>query len=194
MFSLISGASRPTYRVPAAGGTRPPREDRLRIPSMTDPTTSLADLRRRIDAIDDAIHDLLMERAALVDGVRRAKDTADDTPFFRPAREAAILRRLVARHGGPFPKTALVRIWREITAAMVGLQGPFSIAVAVPGEDPGYRDLARDHFGVVAPLAAQRSVRGVIQAVAEGSATVGVVPLPQDGEAEPWWQALDGGG
>jgi chorismate mutase-like protein len=157
---------------------------------MTEPSASLSELRRRIDEIDDQIHDLLMRRAQVVDEVRNAKR---GTGAFAPAREAQILRRLLDRHGGRFPKAAVVRIWREITAAMVGLQGPFAVAVYAPDDEPGYWDLVRDHFGVVVPIASQRSVRGVVQALGDGSATVGIVPVPQDGEADPWWRALDGG-
>lgn len=159
---------------------------------MSDPSASLSELRRRIDEIDDAIHDLVMQRAQLVDATRAAK-AGTATGSFAPGREAQILRRLLDRHHGRFPRGAIVRIWREIVTAMVGLQGPFAVAVYCPDNEPGYWDLVRDHFGVVAPIASQRSVRGVVQAVGDGSATVGVVPVPQDGESDAWWRALDGG-
>lgn len=158
---------------------------------MTESESKLGQLRREIDGIDDAIHDLLMRRAALIGAVRDAKRGAAGTPY-RPAREAEVLRRLAGRHAGPFPKPVVVRIWREIMAAMLGLQSPFSAAVYAPEGEHAFWDLARDHFGGSTPLTAHRSARGVINAVREGSASVGVVPVPQEGEADPWWPVLGG--
>ncbi len=147
---------------------------------------SLGDLREEIDRIDDALHDLIMERAAVVARVAGAKAGL----AFRPAREAAILRRLVGRHRGDFPKAALVRIWRELVAASVSMQGPFSVAVYVPESDPGYWDLARDYFGTVVPATAIRSARAIVREVAAGRVSVGVVPTPVLGEDDPWWRSL----
>ena len=62
---------------------------------------SLEELRREIDEIDDAIHDLLMRRAQVVEQVGIAK--RPDNQIVRPGREAVILRRLAARHTGSFP-------------------------------------------------------------------------------------------
>ena len=76
---------------------------------------SLEELRREIDEIDDAIHDLLMRRAQVVEQIGIAK--RPDNQIFRPGREAIILRRLAARHTGAFPIAVVVRIWREMIAA-----------------------------------------------------------------------------
>ncbi len=148
-------------------------------------------LRHEIDGIDDSIHDLLMRRAEIVDQIRQAK--FGGVPL-RPGREATILRRLVARHRGRFPKTALVRIWREIFAAIVGLQGPFSLAVYLPEGMDGYLDLARDQYGSHTPVTGHQSSYRVIDAVSRGQATVGILPLPQSDDAEPWWPHLVGSG
>src|SRR3546814_15977852 len=91
---------------------------------MSDNTPSLDDLRREIDEIDDAIHDLLMRRTELARQIGRAK--GQGAVFMRPGREARVLRRLVARHTGPFPKPVVTRIWREILPGFPRLQGPFA--------------------------------------------------------------------
>lgn len=160
---------------------------------MSSPAPTLESLRREIDTIDTAIHDLLMRRAQVVERVAQAK-TADSGGgpriIFRPGREAAILRRIIARHQGSFPVGAIVRIWREIISAMTLIQGPFSAAVYAPGENRAYWDLARDHYGSVAPLLPVNSVQGVLRALADGTAVVGVVPLPQEEDSDPWWRSL----
>jgi chorismate mutase-like protein len=152
-------------------------------------TPSLDDLRRRIDEIDDRLHDLLMERAGMVQAIGAAKQR-DGSPVFRPGREAAILRRLMRRHEGRFPKAAVLRIWREMVAAQTALQAPFGVAVHMPAGGLGFWDLARDHWGSQCTMTPFGSVAQVIRAVTEGQATVGVLPMPHEGERDPWWPQI----
>jgi len=149
---------------------------------------ALSDLRSQIDEIDDRIHDLLMQRTEVAQRIGARK--AGDTIYMRPGREAMVLRRLVARHRGALPKALIVRIWREIFAAVTALQGSFAVAVYAPEGSFGYRNLARDHYGWRTPITAYRSAAQVLEAVREGRATVGVLPVPQVGETEGWWRHL----
>ncbi len=153
-----------------------------------DEDQALADVRREIDAIDDAIHDLIMRRTALVEAVRDLK--RGSTVKIRPSREAQILYRLMRRHSGPFPKRELAAIWRQLIVATLAFEGPFSVAVYMPGEDGAYWDLARDHFGLFTPMTRHGSVRAVIEAVHRQDAVVGVLPLPQQDDKDPWWRHL----
>ena len=150
--------------------------------------SNLLDLRREIDDIDNAMHDLLMRRASVVDRVKDLKQSDGDV-IFRPGREAEILRRLTARHTGPLSRNIVVRIWRELMSAFVSMQGPFVVAVWDNG-GLGCWDVARDHFGTETTMTRHQSAGAVLHAIAEGTATVGVLPLPQDGEADPWWPAF----
>jgi chorismate mutase / prephenate dehydratase len=151
--------------------------------------SDLADLRRQIDEIDDQLHDLLIERAGIVGRVAAGKKD-DGVAFYQPGREAAILRRLAARHRGALPFASVVRIWREILAATVRIETPFAVAVFAPAEAQGFWDLARDHFGSHTPMSAYRSIGQVIRAVTEEHASVGILPMPQEGEPDPWWRHL----
>jgi chorismate mutase/prephenate dehydratase len=151
--------------------------------------SDLEELRRRLDEIDDRLHDLLIERAEVVSMVAASK-RGGNLAAFQPAREAEIIRRLVARHHGDLPIASLVRMWREMLAATVRLQSPFSVAVFAPAESPGFWDLARDHYGSNTPMSAYRSIGQVIRAVADGQVSVGVLPMPQEDEPEPWWRHL----
>jgi chorismate mutase-like protein len=151
--------------------------------------SDLATLRRRIDDIDDRLHDLLVERAEVVCEVAASKKDGE-VAFYQPGREAQILRRLVARHHGALPVGPVVRIWREMLAATVRIETPFAVAVFAPAEAPGFWDLARDHYGSHAPMSACRSAGQVIRAVAEGDAAVGVLPVPREGDPDPWWRHL----
>jgi len=101
-----------------------------------------------------------------------------------------VLRRLATRHHGAFPFPALVRIWREMIAAITQMQQPIAVAVFAPEELPGAWDLARDHFGSVVPMSAYQTIGQVFRAVTDRPATIGVVPMPQEHDVDPWWRQL----
>jgi chorismate mutase / prephenate dehydratase len=156
---------------------------------MSATPSDLAELRHRLDEIDDKVHDLLIERAEIISMVAASKRNGQ-LAAFQPAREAEIIRRLVGRHRGDFPVATLIRMWREMLSATVRLQAPFAVAVFAPTEAQAFWDLARDHYGSSTPMSAYRSIGQVIRAVAKGQAATGVLPMPQEGEADPWWRQL----
>lgn len=151
---------------------------------------SLAKLRQEIDAIDDQIHDLIIRRTAIVEHVRDIK--RDETVKIRPAREAEIVYRLMAQHSGHFPRRELTRIWREMIVATLGFEGPFSAAVQIPEDTPGYWDLARDQYGSFTPIRKHTSSTRVIEAVRNLEVTLGILPLPRgdDTDEDMWWRFL----
>lgn len=153
----------------------------------------LEELRRRLDDIDDRLHDLLIARAEIV-GLVAAQKQDGNISSYQPGREAVILRRLAARRPDRFPLATLLRMWREMLAATVRQQGPFAVAVFTPEaqelEAQGLWDLARDHYGSSTPMSAYGSASRVIRAVSEGEATVGVLPMPAPGDPDPWWRHL----
>jgi chorismate mutase len=153
--------------------------------------SSLEDLRRQIDRIDTAMHDLLMERASVVEQLGEIKDK-DKVALLSPGREAEIIRRLLSRHRGKFPRATLVRLWRELISGMVAVQAPMTVAVFMPDRGTGYLELARDHYGNTTTMQPWRSPGQVIHAVAEGSAQVGILPMPDREEGESWWIGLTG--
>ena len=155
------------------------------------PNPNLAALRRKIDAIDEAIQDLLMHRTEAVLGIAAAKRESGEA-VLRPAREAQVLRRLVARHKGQFPKPALVRLWREIMAGSVHVQTKFTLAVYAPAGQEGLLRLAHDQFGAATPSRRHNTILGVLAEVGEGTASAGILPLPGEDEAQPWWPSLVG--
>jgi len=156
---------------------------------MSDPPWSLNDLRRQIDEVDTTLHDLLIRRAEIVEAVGALKKH-DRTPAIRPGREAQILRRLLARHNGSFPRALVVRIWREILSGTIALQVDFAVAVYAPDAEPSFWDLARDHYGSHTPMTAYGTANQVLRAMTEGAASVGVLPMPEEGDRHAWWPHL----
>jgi chorismate mutase/prephenate dehydratase len=160
---------------------------------MADAEPTLEALRAEIDAIDDDLHRQLMRRADValrIGALKNAK--GGEAVLMRPGREAQVLRRLIARHAGSFPKPVVVRLWRELMAAVLRMQGPFSLAVYAPEGAAGYWDLARDHFGSLTPASAHDTAQQVLSALATGGASVGVLPLPDSNDVQPWWPMLLG--
>lgn len=156
---------------------------------------TLNDLRREIDTIDDAIHDLLMRRAGVVEKVAAAKRTSrhagsDEALPLRPGREAAMMRRLVARHAGALQISVMARIWREIMAGSSRVQAAFSISVCAPEGQRELWDMARDHFGSTTPVTAVTAPIQAIRTVIDGTASVAVVAWPDSDDPDPWWRAL----
>jgi chorismate mutase / prephenate dehydratase len=156
---------------------------------MAPMSADLEDLRRRLDEIDDRLQDLLIERFEIVLQVGAEKRGGSVAPH-QPAREAEIIRRLIARNRGALQDETLVRIWRELLCGTTRLQGNFRVAVYAPAEAPGLWDIARDHYGSHSAMQAHPSVGAVIRAVAEGQAEIGVLPMPEEEELDPWWLLL----
>ncbi len=153
---------------------------------MTD-DANLDHLRAEIDRLDDAMHDLLMQRGDIVRRLAGAKGAA---PSMRPAREMEVLRRLAARHRGAMPLGAVIRIWREVMAASLALQMPYSVRFFEEDNARGMRELARFHFGSATALHGLATSNHVVQEVGEGKGTVGILPEPLFEEDTPWWPHL----
>lgn len=156
---------------------------------MTEDAKSLDTLRQKIDRIDDTIHDLIMERTAIVEHIRAAKGTS---VILRPGREASIIRRLLARHEGHFPKASIVRMWREMISALTNFQAPLTLAVYMPERGAGYLALARDQYGAYTQAQAYASAGQVARAVMDGEASIGILPVPHLDDDQSWWPMLVG--
>lgn len=152
---------------------------------------SLDSLRQEIDALDTDLHGLIRRRAEVVGHISATKPAGGLA--LRPGREAQVLRKRLALHDGQFPAGAVYRMWREMMSAFTLIQTPgLKIAICRPNDQPGYWDLARDHFGCQIPFVAHDTPAGVLAAVRAGPTTIGVVPAPIEADSAPWWPMLAG--
>lgn len=113
------------------------------------PDTMLNAIRREIDLIDDQILDLLISRFAATRRVKasKASDGSIASSPFRPAREAAMLRRLIGRNDASISPELLVLLWRVILSASTQSQAPIIVHMDGPlGRDPESRLLIGQHF------------------------------------------------
>jgi chorismate mutase len=149
-------------------------------------------LRQEIDTIDGDLHGLIRRRASLVGEITASKPPGGLA--LRPGREAMVLRQRLAAHDSAFPVAAVYRMWREMMSAFSLMQTPgLKVAVCRPADQPGYWDLARDHFGCQVPLLAYESPMQVLAEVRAHPTTIGVVPAPIETDTAPWWPLLASG-
>ena len=152
---------------------------------------SLAELRREIDRIDEAMHRLLMERGEIIDRLIAAKQTQETGSAFRPAREADMMRRLVDRHKGILPLDTAESIWRVIISTFTYVQAPFSVHADLSAGDAAMRDSARFHFGFTVPFVPHADAASVVAAVSDSRGDLGLVPAFGTAGTGAWWSALE---
>ena len=139
-------------------------------------------LRSRIDALDEQIQTLINARAQCAAEVAEVKTgQGEDTHFYRPEREAAILRRVSERNSGPLPDEEMVRLFREIMSACLALEKPLTIAYLGP-EGTFTQAAALKQFGHSVQTLALDSLDDVFREVAAGTADYGVVPVENSTE------------
>jgi chorismate mutase / prephenate dehydratase len=152
-------------------------------------SAALDAIRQKIDELDNRIHDTLMERAELVLLVGEEKKK-NNIQIVQPAREARMIRRLLARHQGVLPQMAVVRIWRELVGAVSLLQTGLKVVVAQGEGQNEHWDLARDYFGSCLPMTRVSTAISAISCLKDGKTTFAVVPWPQMEDDQPWWTYL----
>ncbi|MBT8117510.1 MAG: prephenate dehydratase, partial [Gammaproteobacteria bacterium] len=142
----------------------------------------LAELRTRIDGLDEQIQTLINERAECAREVAGVKQAAGDgTHFYRPEREVAILRRVSERNRGPLPDEEMARLFREIMSACLALEKQLTIAYLGP-EGTFTQSAALKQFGHSVETVALDGIDDVFREVEAGAADYGVVPVENSTE------------
>ena len=139
----------------------------------------LADLRDKIDNIDQQIGDLISERARCALAVAKIKkqfSDASDPRFYRPEREAQVLRNAMERNKGPLKNEEFARLFREIMSACLALERPIKAAYLGP-EGTYTQEAAIKHFGHSAQTLPLAAIDEVFREVASGATHYGVVPV-----------------
>lgn len=143
---------------------------------MSDNLT-LNELRKRIDEVDSRLLELISERARTATEVARVKsEQADDNGFYRPEREAQVLRKIIDRNPGPLSQEEVARLFREIMSACLALEQTLNIAYLGP-EGTFTQAAVLKHFGHSVKTTAIGSIDQVFREVESGACQYGVVPV-----------------
>src|SRR3954454_23541233 len=145
---------------------------------------SLQELRKEIDAIDDGMHRLLMQRGDIIDRLIQVKQTQEVGSAFRPAREAEMMRRLVQRHRGILPLDTIESVWRVIISTFTYVQAPFSVHADVSVGESAMRDSSGFLFAFVVPYAPHFSAQAAVEAVAKSKGFLALVSAASS--RTPW--------
>lgn len=140
----------------------------------------LADLRVRIDVVDQQLLKLLNERARLAQAVGEVKKL-DGSPVFRPDREAQVIDRLKNRNPGPVLADSIAPIWREIMSACRSLEARQRVAFLGP-MGTFSEQATLNYFGSSIEPIACPSIDEVFRATSARSADFGVVPIENSTE------------
>lgn len=142
----------------------------------------LAKIRDRIDELDKQIQELINARAHCAQEVAEVKqESGDNSSFYRPEREAAVLRSVQDRNAGPLSNEVISRLFREIMSACLALEEPLRIAFLGP-EGTFTQAAALKHFGHSVTTAPLGAIDEVFREVESGAAQYGVVPVENSTE------------
>jgi chorismate mutase/prephenate dehydratase len=143
---------------------------------------NLEHVRARIDAVDEKIHGMINERAKLAQLVGISKTLDGRTvDFYRPEREAQVLRMAKARNKGPLRNEEVLRLFREIMSACLAQQEPLKVAFLGP-EGTFTQTAVHTHFGHSVRALPLDSIDEVFHEVESGTADFGIVPIENSSE------------
>lgn len=142
----------------------------------------LSEIRNRINDVDERIQALINERATIAQQVGAAKgELGSAVDYYRPEREAEVLRNVLKRNEGPLRDEEMLRLFREIMSACLAQQEPLKIGFLGP-EGTFTQTSVYKHFGHSVRALPFHTIDEVFQEVECGAADFGVVPIENSTE------------
>ncbi len=140
-------------------------------------------IRKRIDAVDSKLHELINQRAGLAREVGISKHASGKlVDFYRPEREAEVLRLALERNRhGTLRDEEILRLFREIMSACLAQEKPLKVAYLGP-EGTFSQQAVFKQFGHSVRALSLVSIDEVFQEVQAGNADFGVVPVENSSE------------
>ena len=144
----------------------------------------LEQMRSAIDRIDKDILLKLNERASVAKKVGEIKQRVagdEDVTFYRPEREANILREIINKNEGALPNEAVAQVFRQIISACRAHESPMRIAFLGP-EGTFTQEAALKHFGSSVSSEPMETIDDVFSMVSSKKCDYGVVPIENSTE------------
>jgi chorismate mutase/prephenate dehydratase len=155
-----------------------------------DDAPTLEELRARIDAIDADIQALISERARCAQRVGSVKGLVATADYYRPEREAQVLRGVLERNEGPLRDEEMVRLFRELMSACLAQEEPLKVAYLGP-EGTFTQSAVFKHFGHSVRALSVSTIDEVFQEVEAGIADFGIAPVENSTEGTVNIHTLD---
>lgn len=142
-------------------------------------------LRVRIDSLDEKILELISQRARCAQDVGRIKmhslAEGEEAIFYRPEREAQVLKRIMELNKGPLGNEEMARLFREVMSTCLALEQPLKVAYLGP-EGTFSQAAALKHFGQAVISKPMAAIDEIFREVAAGAVSFGVVPVENSTE------------
>ena len=120
-------------------------------------------------------------RARCAQSVAEIKEKLGDTAYYRPEREAQVLRAVMEKNTGPLGNEDMARLFRQIMSACLALEQQIKVAFLGP-EGTFTQEAALKHFGDSADTVPKAAIDEVFRDVLAGSCNYGVVPVENSTE------------
>ena len=142
----------------------------------------LQNIRNKIDIIDNKIHDLLIERAEIVEKVveEKRKYKEANLVVYRPSREHEILVRIIQRHKGNLPEKSLINIWRNLISSYINMQAELTLNFSSTLDK-----IVNNHFGGDIKKEKTTTAIEAMKKLNENKVNITVLPYPNT--HNDWW-------
>ena len=141
----------------------------------------LLELRNKIDNLDQEIMAKISARARCAQDVAKIKKEQGDETYYRPEREAQVLRSIMEKNVGPLGDEEMARLFRQIMSACLALEQPIKVAFLGP-EGTFTQEATPKHFGDSAVTVPKAAIDEVFRDVLAESCNYGVVPVENSTE------------
>ena len=152
------------------------------INNISKPENPLQNIRNKIDIIDNKIHDLLIERAEIVEKVveEKRKYKEANLVVYRPSREHEILVRIIQRHKGNLPEKSLINIWRNLISSYINMQAELTLNFSSTLDK-----IVNNHFGGDIKKEKTTTAKEALKKLNENKVNITVLPYPNT--HNDWW-------
>ena len=137
---------------------------------------NLEDNRNQIDLIDERILNLISDRSELVINAGKIKKKSGNKTFYRPDREAKLIKNLLNKNKSSIPSNKIKNIFKEIISACFTLEK--KIKVHFLGPKGTFSEIATiQHFGSSVEKIESSNITEIFNEVAKDDNSYGVVPI-----------------
>lgn len=166
-----------------------PKDSNATDSAQTADSEELIELRTKIDSCDQQIQRLIQERVLVAADIAKAKLAVDaSASFYRPEREAQVLRRVRERNNalreeldGLVSDDEMVHLMREIMSTSLAAEMPMTVAYLGP-EGTYTQGAVIKHFGHAVNSLDVKTITDVFRVVEQRKAHFGVVPVENSTE------------
>ena len=136
----------------------------------------LTDNRKEIDQIDQKLLNLIHERSKLVINAGKIKKKSGDKTFYRPDREASLIKTLQKKNKSSIPAENIKFIFKEIISACFTLEK--KIKVYYLGPKGTFSEIATTtHFGSSVEKVETENIGDIFKEVAKNKNSYGMLPF-----------------